>query len=217
VTKFGFVFLVLLVVSALFGLTRDHVRSLRSDDRNERLTALTGAILYILLAAIVVTVLDISGLLAAHYLIGFLLIPPVLLKFASTGYRFVRYYAGSVAYRAAGPPPVLLRFLVAPILVASTVVVFATGLELWLFGLRFGSSWTEAHTLSSVAMLLAATAHVLAHSRRSGEVLVKDVSGGARAAMSGRSLVVASLLLGVVLAIGSLLYASPFPPFRAGG
>jgi hypothetical protein len=110
-----------------------------------------------------------------------------------------------------------LRFLVAPILVASTVVVFATGLELWLFGLRFGSSWTEAHTLSSVAMLLAATAHVLAHSRRSGEVLVKDVSGGARAAMSGRSLVVASLLLGVVLAIGSLLYASPFPPFRAGG
>jgi hypothetical protein len=217
VTKFGFVFLVLLVVSALLGLTRDHVRSLRSDDRNERLTALTGAILYILLAAIVVTVLDISGLLAAHYLIGFLLIPPVLLKLASTGYRFVRYYAGSVAYRAAGPPPVLLRFLVAPILVASTVVVFATGLELWLFGLRFGSSWTEAHTLSSVAMLLAATAHVLAHSRRSGEVLVKDVSGGARAAMSGRSLVVASLLLGVVLAIGSLLYASPFPPFRAGG
>jgi hypothetical protein len=172
--------------------------------------------LYILLAAIVVTILDISGLLAAHYLIGFLLIPPVLLKLASTGYRFFRYYAGSAAYRRAGAPPVLLRFVVAPILVASTVVVFATGLELWLFGLRFGSSWMQAHTFSAVVMLLAATAHVLAHVRRSGEAVLDNVAGGARTAFSGRSLVVGSLLLGAALAAASLVYASPFPPLDAG-
>ena len=43
-------------------------------------------------------------------------------------------------------PPVLLRFVVAPILVVSTAAVFGTALELWIFGLRFGSGWMTAHT-----------------------------------------------------------------------
>ena len=46
-----------------------------------------------------------GGLVSAHMFIGMVLIPPVLLKLASTGYRFVRYYTGSQAYRAKGPPP----------------------------------------------------------------------------------------------------------------
>ena len=181
------------------------------------MTALTGAILYVLSIAIVVTVLDIRGLLAEHYLVGILLIPPVALKLGSTGYRTVRYYARNARYRLAGPPPFLLRFLVAPLLVASTVVVFMTGLELWLFGLRYGDSWMTAHTLSAVVMMLALTAHVVPHLRRSIEEVAEAGSVTYKTALSGRSFVLGSLLLGAALAAASLLYTSPFPPAAAGG
>src|SRR6266700_2655738 len=40
-----------------------------------------------------------------HMFVGLLLIPPVALKLASTGYRFVRYYTASPAYRRKAPPP----------------------------------------------------------------------------------------------------------------
>ena len=184
---------------------------------NQRLTALAGAMLYVLSVAIVVTVLDISGLLAEHYLVGFLLIPPVALKLGSTGYRFLRYYAGSPPYRLARPPPLLLRFLIAPLLVASTVAVFVTGLELWLFGLRYGEAWMTAHTLSAIVMMLAVTAHVVPHLRRSIEAAAQAASPPPRTALRGCSFVLGSLLLGAVLAAASLLYTSPFPPAAAGG
>ncbi len=209
-TKFGFVFLVLLAATALWAGARHPARGPRPSDpavaRNERLTALTGLVLYVLLVAIVVTVADISGLLTMHYLVGFLLIPPVLLKMGSTGVRFWRYYFDSGGpFRLAGAPPILLRFVVAPVLVASTIAVLGSGLELWLFGLRFGSVWMPIHTVSAVVMLLAVTVHLLAHLHRSGEELV------IRTANWPRSWVVASLVSGAVLALASLLYDSPFP------
>ncbi len=183
---------------------------------NRRLTALTGAPLYVLSLAIVVTVLDISGLLAEHYLVGFLLIPPVALKLGSTGYRFLRYYAASPPYRLAGAPPLLRRFLIAPLLVASTVVVFVTGLELWLFGLRYGDAWMTAHTLSAALMMLAMAAHVVSHLRSSVEAFGQVAPAAPRPAISGGSLVLGSVLLGAALAAASLLYASPFAA-AAGG
>lgn len=220
-TKFGFVFLVLLAATALWAVGKPGSRDRKPTDpaveHNQRLTALNGLVLYLLLVAIVVTVADLSGLLAAHYLVGFVLIPPVVLKFASTGYRFWRYYAdGGGPYRLAGPPPAFLRFVVAPVLVVSTVVVLGTGVELWLFGLRFGSVWMPAHTVSAVVMLLAATVHLLAHLRRSGDVVVDELAGRAREPLSTRTWVVASLVSGAVLALASLLYATPFPANGAG-
>ncbi len=177
---------------------------------NQRLTALNGVQLYVLLLGIAVTILFIQPLLIEHYLIGFLLIPPVLLKMASTGYRFTRYYLGHSSYRRADAPPLLLRFVVAPALVISTVAVFATGLELWAFGLRFGPGWASAHTLSAVVSAIAAGLHLIGHSRQSATSIARD-------ALSVRSFVAASLVLGGVLAVTSLLYASPFPLSAAGG
>ena len=220
-TKFGFVFLVLLAATALWAVfrrprPRDPGPADPAVARNESLTALTGLVLYLLLVAVVVTVAGISGLLGAHYLVGFLLIPPVLLKLGTTGYRFWRYYAGGGPFRVAGAPPALLRFVIAPVLVVSTVVVLATGVELWLFGLRFGSAWMPVHTVSAVVMLFAATAHLLAHLRRSGEVFIEEVAGPGRVPAAVRSWVAASLVSGAVLALASLLYASPFPASAAG-
>ena len=69
-------------------------------DGNERLTASTGAVLIVLFAMEGLTVLSLSTLLSWHVFIGVALIPPVLLKLASTGYRFVRYYGGRDFYNA---------------------------------------------------------------------------------------------------------------------
>jgi hypothetical protein len=68
--------------------------------------------------------------------IGLMLIPPVILKLASTGYRLVRYYGGATTYREKGPPALPMRLL-APILVAMTIGVFATGI--WLLALEHKS------------------------------------------------------------------------------
>ena len=183
---------------------------------NARLTALTGGLLLVLLALMGITVLSVRRLLPEHLLLGFLLIPPVALKLASTGYRFGRYYTGDSRYRSAGPPQLFLRLL-APIVVISTVAVFATGIELWLFGLRFGSIWVEAHKLSFMVWLPATALHVLGYLSRTSLVAAEEVSAsGSRSTITRRSLVVGSLIAGVVLAAASLTYATPFIFFRDG-
>jgi len=224
-TKFGFVFLVVLLGSAIAaaavparGGAHHHLD--RGAIGNERLTALAGALLFPLLAAVAVTTLSMPGFLPEHYIVGLLLVPLVVLKMATTSYRFARYYTRSVAYRLAGPPPMLMRLVIAPILVASTLAVFASGIELWLFGLRYGSGWMTAHTLSAVVFMAAAGAHVIWHLRRSAEVTVEEIVPArprVADAFTRRSLLVASLVLGAVLAVCSTFYATPFPPAAAGG
>ena len=73
-------------------------------DGNERLTTVTGAILIVLLAVIGFTIPQLRQFISVHLFVGLLLIGPVVLKLASTGYRFVRYYTGNAAYRRKGPP-----------------------------------------------------------------------------------------------------------------
>jgi hypothetical protein len=183
---------------------------------NERLTALTGGVLIVLLALIGITVLSVRRLLPEHFLLGFLLIPPVALKLATTGYRFARYYTGDSQYRHAGPPQLFMR-LIGPVVVISTVAVFATGIELWLFGLRFGSIWVEAHKLSFMVWLPATAIHVLGHLSRTSQVAAEEISiSRSRGTIMRRSLLVGSLVAGVVLAAASLTYATPFIFFRDG-
>ena len=183
----------------------------RGVEGNGRLTALTGIALLVLLAAEGITILRIQPLLPLHFFIGLLLIPPLALKMASTGYRFARYYLREPDYHRAGPPPPLLR-MVAPVVVASTVVVFGTGVELWLLGLRFGSLWLSAHKLSFLIWLLATAIHVLGHLARAARLALADVQihSAVPGTITRRSLVGASLLLGLVLALSTLVWQSPF-------
>ncbi|MBO0869839.1 MAG: hypothetical protein J2P15_14865 [Micromonosporaceae bacterium] len=99
---------------------------------NARLTAWTGAVLFVLLAIEGVTILNIRGLITWHLAIGIVLIPPVLLKTASTGWRILRYYTGSRPYRQAGPPPLPLRIL-GPLVVVASLAVLGSGTALiWI-------------------------------------------------------------------------------------
>jgi hypothetical protein len=104
---------------------------------NARLTAWTGLVLLALFLAELVTLLDVRGLISWHIAIGVLLIPPALLKTASTGWRIIRYYMRNEPYKAAGPPPMVLRIL-GPLVVLSTLGVLGTGLALVFMGTDAG-------------------------------------------------------------------------------
>ena len=94
--------------------------------------------------------------------LGMLLIGPVVLKMASTGYRFVRYYAANPRYRSKGPPPAAMR-LIAPIVVLSTVVVFASGVALLFAGPGSRGTLTPLHKVSFFVWIAFTGLHVLGH------------------------------------------------------
>ena len=126
---------------------------------NERLTSSTGLVLVVLLAVETLTTLALRTYLNVHLFLGMLLLPPVALKLASTGWRFARYYTRNEPYVRAGPPRMLMRVL-APLLVASTLALFGTGVAMIVVGHRGGQLRT-LHTFSFVAWGVLIGVHVL--------------------------------------------------------
>jgi hypothetical protein len=181
---------------------------------NERLTAAAAALLFVLLAAEGVTIVLLRPLFSAHVFIGMLLIPPVALKLGSTGWRFVRYYRRDPEYRRKGPPLLPLRLL-APLVVASTVGVFGTGVALLVVG-PGGGIVLGLHKASFAVWLVATGAHVLAYLARVPALAASDwrSARGGEAAVGGsfaRRLVLAgTLVAGAILAIVTLRYAQPW-------
>ena len=100
---------------------------------NERLTALTGAVLLVLLLVDIVSSASLHALLPIHIFVGVLLAGPLVVKIGSTSYRFLRYYSGSPAYVRRGPPRLPLRVL-APLLLVTTLVVVGSGIGLVVTG-----------------------------------------------------------------------------------
>ncbi|HZS31329.1 MAG TPA: hypothetical protein VFA37_08745 [Gaiellaceae bacterium] len=177
-------------------------------DGNERLTAATGAVLIVLLAALGVTILSIGPLLWWHVLLGMLLIPPVLLKLASTGWRFVRYYRGRAEYVRRGPPVWWLR-LSAPLVVLSTLFVFGTGVALLATG-PSGGILVGLHKASFVIWFFLTALHVLGHLR---ELLPRRRIPGTSwrfAALAG------SIAAGAILAALTVRYGQPWVHWMAG-
>ena len=96
---------------------------------NARLTSAVGVVLLVLLAGEGYTILDVHGLISLHIFLGILLVGPVLLKIASTTYRFARYYLGSAEYVRKGPPHIILR-VIGPLVTVSSLAVLGTGIGL---------------------------------------------------------------------------------------
>lgn len=141
---------------------------------NERLTAWAGAALFVLLAVEGVTILDVHAMFTLHVVTGFVLVGPLAVKLGSTGYRFVRYYAGDPAYRHSGPPQIVLRVL-APFLVVATGVVFATGFALVLFPSWHHYSMERLHTASFFVWFALAAVHVVYYVWRLPRLMTRDV------------------------------------------
>jgi len=129
---------------------------------NARLTAANAAVLLVLLAAEGATILRIRPLISPHVFIGMVLIPPVLVKLASTTWRFACYYRGAPAYRRKGPPPVVLRLL-GPIVVLLTLVLLASGVALLLVSRSWLPLMLTVHKASFFLWFAATTIHVLGH------------------------------------------------------
>jgi hypothetical protein len=138
-----------------------------------------------------------------HMFVGLLLIPPVLLKMGSTGYRFARYYTGSPAYRAKGPPMFVLR-AIAPIVVASTVLVLASGIALMLAGPADRGTLLPIHKVSFIVWVAFTGLHVLGHLPGLAPLFRNEREAAAHrpAGQAGRDLALAaSVAAGVVLAV----------------
>lgn len=182
---------------------------------NSRLTGGMAVVLLALLAAEGATIPFIGPLLQPHILIGMLLIPPVMLKLGSTGYRFARYYAGTPAYVHKGPPPLLLRLL-APGVVLSTLALFGTGVALLLAGPP-SNALVLAHKVSFIAWVALMTVHVLGHLLEVPRLALPDWRRGgpreARLAGAGTriSALAASILAGAALALLAVSAAGSWP------
>ena len=193
---------------------------------------MAGVILIVLFAVLGVTIVQIRQLIWLHLFLGLLLLGPVLLKLASTGYRFLRYYTRDAIYRAKGAPMPALRAM-GPVVVLLTLVVFATGVWLLVVGPGSRSTSLLLHKASFFVWLAFMALHVLAHLPGLGESLQAvriggkrsgaDVSG-ARSGSAGRWIALSGAIVGgAVLAIVLIpqfgLWTAPgaFPHHHHGG
>jgi hypothetical protein len=185
-------------------------------ERNLLLTSAAAAVLTLLLLAEVLTLLNMHALRSEHMFIGLMLIPPVLLKLASTGYRFARYYTGAPAYRQKGPPHTLLRVL-GPILVASTATIFASGVGMLLVGHHSGFALT-LHKVAFFVWGAVFVVHFLAYAPTAARSLGATVAAsraGRRIAGSGLTMTLAlgSVGGGLVLALALLSHIGAWHSF----
>ncbi len=184
---------------------------------NARLTGMAAAVLLVLLAAEGATLLSIHRLLTAHVVIGMLIVPPVLVKIGSTGWRIVRYYLGSAPYRARGAPPLPLRLL-GPVVVLLTVIVLASGIVLMLVPHADRQEVLFVHKVSFILWFGAMTVHVLAHLVDTARLAPADLLERTRTQVRGVGariwILAASLVLGAVLAV---VMAGTIGPWLATG
>jgi hypothetical protein len=178
---------------------------------NEILTSAAAVVLVFLLVAEGVTIVHMRGLVTAHMFVGMALIPPTVLKLGSTGYRFVRYYAGAPAYREKGPPLLPLR-LIAPVLVASTVAVFVTGVLLLAAGHKAGAL-LELHKLSFIVWGVVFAVHFLAYVPRVVRSLRADWGAARRHVVPGTG--VRGMLVAAAIGGGAALALSLLPAITA--
>lgn len=173
---------------------------------NSALTASTGLVLVVMLAAEGLTIASIGPLVSWHIGIGLALIPPITLKLGSTLWRFARYYMGDTRYRRAGPPHPLLRAM-GPMVALSTLAVMASGVALWLAGPPPAPLLAFVHKASFVIWFGLMAIHVLAHVRGAGRLAAADLGPPRRAAAPyvrlRQGLVLMSVVIGVALGIGA--------------
>ena len=159
-----------------------------------------------------VTIVRIGQLLNVHVFVGVLLIPPVLLKVTSTGWRFVKYYWGEPQYRRKGPPQILLRLL-GPLVVVLSFGVLATGVALVIGA---PASWHanlfQLHRITFVLWFVVTAVHVLGHVVETARLAPADWMRRTHRQVRGASVrqwaVAVSLAAGVVAALWIVPYAS---------
>ena len=134
-------------------------------------------------------------------------------KLGSTGYRFVRYYTRSPAYVRKGPPRLALRVL-APFLLATTLVVFGSGIGLVVTGPTQEGPLLRVHAVRTLIWLPMIAIHVVAYIQQVPRSLADDWRKPPAEQAPGRGLrlgvSLAALIGGALAAILLLPVAAPW-------
>ena len=154
-------------------------------ERNKRVTAIAGIVLFVLIIAELVTTANLRGLKSEHIFVGILLAGPLVVKLYSTGYRFFRYYTKSPQYVRSGPPNIVLRVL-APFLVVITILVFISGFGLVFGGYANEEMFLKIHAVSVFLWLPLLAVHIYAYIRMAAGQIGYDWSGNSKYRVPGR-------------------------------
>ena len=192
----------------------DHRRASNAGvEGNERLTALTSALLLAFILIALATTPNLHALLYVHVFVGILLIGPLAVKLGSTGYRFARYYTGAPTYVAKGPPHPALR-VVAPALVLITLALLATGCALLVTGPADPGPFEGLHNLSFVLWFPLAVVHAFGHLRELPRTLAQEWRALRAAGGSGSAarveLNAGALLFGAIAGVVVLPTGAPW-------
>lgn len=183
-----------------------------NPDGNERLVSAAGLVLLALSVVELATlVLGLQHFLSLHVFIGLVLLPPIALKIAGTGWRFARYYSRNQAYRMKGAPELAMRML-APLLVLMTIVLFGSGVAM---GFTHGRALEIARRLHGPAAFLwtvLVAAHVLVYLGRAVRSTAADIVPATRRNAAGAK--TRAYVLAVVIAGGLVLGAATLPVQR---
>jgi hypothetical protein len=180
-----------------------------NPDGNERLTGAVGLVLLVLtIVELATLLLGLHQFLSLHVFVGFVLIPPVLLKLASTGWRFMRYYRRNEPYRLKGAPQLAMRLL-APLLVAATVVLFGSGVAMGILHGHWLVVARQLHGPASVIWMILLGVHVLVYLKRALISSKQDITAVSRASVHGAS--IRYVLLAVAIVAGVMVGAATLP------
>lgn len=203
--------------SELFNHQRTHPKRRSAVVRNERMTALAGAVLFVLIVAELVITANLHALISIHIFVGVLLSGPLVVKMCSIGYRFFRYYTKSSAFVRQGPPNIWLRLL-APILVLITILVFVSGFGLAVVGPTHMGLFFTIHAACVALWLPLLAVHVYAHLRKVPHLIASDWSKHSAYRVSGRArrlfTNIGALIVGLIAAVVMIPVSSPWNQWR---
>jgi hypothetical protein len=187
---------------------------------NERLTALAGVALLVLILIELVTAANLHAFQTVHIFVGILLTGPLVVKLGSTGYRFVRYYTKSPAYVRNGPPVLPLRIL-GPLLIITTLVVVGSGIGLVVAGPARAGLLRPLHSGSVAIWLTMLAIHASAYLLRALRLIMGDWRRRSSQQAPGRGIrlgvTFGALLAGGCAAILLLPGAAPWVVFNQAG
>lgn len=179
-----------------------------SVKRNERLTALAGSVLLVIIVLELIITANLHALIPVHIFIGVLLAGPLLVKMFSTGFKFFRFYSKHPAFVEKGPPHILLRLL-APLLVLITLVVFVSGFGLAWVGPTHSHLLFDIHAASTFVWIPLVAVHVYAHIRKASKLIASDWSRESKDPVSGRTGRLRFTLVGVALGLLAAIVMIP--------
>jgi multisubunit Na+/H+ antiporter MnhB subunit len=176
------------------------------------MTVVAGLLLLPLLGVEIFTVLSVRRMLPVHIAVGLWLLPLVVIKMGSTGYRMAMYYLRDHDYFAAGPPAWVPRIL-APFVVLSTIALFVSGTVLWAMGPAGRDPWLRVHQVAFVFWAGSTGLHVLIHLRRTVNDGLTEISPWGSGPSIRRRLVAGAAVVGLV---GGVVGATMGPAWPVG-